>query len=101
MIRGTTPTHTFTFSVDPSEIKDFVISYAQNDKIVLEKRKDDCTISDDGKVEIMLTQEETLMFEHGVMVEMQTKALLNDGLTVVSNIIGTTVSRVLNEEVLV
>ncbi len=100
MIRGTTPTHTFTFSVDPSEIKEFVITYVQNDKIVLEKRMSDCTIND-GKIEVMLTQEETLLFEHGVMVEMQAKALLNSGLTVASNILGTTVSRVLNEEVLV
>lgn len=100
MIRGTTPTHTFTFSINPDDAKEFVVTYVQNDEIVLEKRKNDCTISG-GKIEVMLTQEETLLFKHGVMVEMQAKALLNSGLTVVSDIVGTNVNRVLNEEVLV
>ena len=99
MIRGTTPTHTFTFSVDLSDVKDFVITYVQKGKIVLEKRKHDCTISD-NKVAVTLTQEETLAFDHLTMVEMQAKVLTNGGTVLASNIFTTHVSRILNEEVL-
>ena len=99
MIRGTTPTHTFTFSIDLADVKDFVITYVQRGEIVLEKTKKDCTISD-NKVIVKLTQEETLAFEHTSMVEMQAKVLMNGGTVVASNIFTTHVSRILNEEVL-
>lgn len=99
MIRGTTPTHTFTFSVDLSDVKDFVITYVQNGKIILEKKKSDCTISE-NKIVVTLTQEETLKFDHKTMVELQAKVLMTGGTVVASNIFTTNVSRILNEEVL-
>ena len=99
MIRGTTPTHTFTFSVDLSDVKDFVITYVQNGAIVLEKKKSDCTISD-NKIVVTLTQEETLAFDHGTMVELQAKVLTTGGTVVASQIFTTNVDRILNEEVL-
>ena len=99
MTRGTTPTHTFTFSVDLSDVKDFVITYVQQGKIVLEKKKSDCTISE-NKIAVTLTQEETLKFDHKTMVEMQAKVLMNGGTVLASNIFTAYVSRVLNEEVL-
>ena len=99
MIRGTTPTHTFTFSVDLADVKDFVITYVQKGAIVLEKKKADCTISD-NKIAVTLTQEDTLKFDHTSMVEMQVKALMNSGTVVASNIFTTNVDRILNEEVL-
>lgn len=100
MIRGTTPTHTFTFSVDLSDVKEFVITYVQKGAIVLEKKKADCTISD-NKIVVTLKQEETLKFDHTSMVEMQAKTLMNDGTVLASNIFTTYASRILNEEVLV
>lgn len=99
MIRGTTPTHTFTFSVDLSDVKDFVITYAQQGKIVLEKKKNDCSISE-NKIVVTLTQEETLAFDHGTMVEMQAKVLTTGGTVLASNIFTTHADRILNEEVL-
>lgn len=100
MIRGTTPTHTFTFSVDLSNVKDFVITYVQNGAIVLEKKKKDCTI-DENKITVTLTQEETLRFDHASMVEMQAKVLTTGGTVLASNIFTTHADRILNEEVLV
>ena len=99
MIRGTTPTHTFTFSIDLSDVKDFVITYVQKGKIVLEKKKENCTISG-NKIVVTLKQEETLKFDHTSVVEMQAKALMNGGTVVASNIFTTNASRILNEEVL-
>lgn len=99
MTRGTTPTHTFTFSVDPSDAKDFVITYVQKGKIVLEKKKDDCMISG-STISVTLTQEETLKFDHTSMVEIQAKVLMTGGTVLASNIFTAYVSRVLNEEVL-
>lgn len=99
MIRGTTPTHTFTFSVDLSDVKDFVITYVQMGKIVLEKRMADCTISE-NKIVVTLTQEETLKFFHTSVVEIQAKVLTTGGTVLASNVFNTYVSRILNEEVL-
>ena len=99
MIRGTTPTHTFTISVDLADVKDFVITYVQKGAIVLEKKKADCTISD-SKIVVTLTQKETLKFDHTSMVEMQAKVLMNSGTVVASQIFTTNVDRILNEEVL-
>ena len=100
MTRGTTPTHTFTFSVDLSDVKDFVITYVQKGKIVLEKKKDDCMISG-STISVTLTQQETLKFDdHTSMVEIQAKVLMTGGTVLASNIFNTYVSRILNEEVL-
>ena len=53
MIRGTTPTHTFTFTnLNPSTFKVLNIYYAQQGVEILTKTKDDCIFTsedtDDG-----------------------------------------------------
>ena len=46
MIRATTPTHTFTFDSDPSVYSRILVTYSQNNKVVLEKEKADLTIEE-------------------------------------------------------
>ena len=43
MIRLTTPIHSFLFDTDPSAYERILITYAQGNRIVLEKEKDDLT----------------------------------------------------------
>ena len=100
MIRGTTPTHTITFPFDLSDVKDFVVTYVQRGKIVLEKKKEDFEISG-SKATVTLAQEDTLKFDHTSVVEIQAKVLMTGGTVLASNIFNTYVSRILNEEVLV
>ena len=44
MIRATTPKQVFTFEQNPNIFEKILITYAQNDKIILEKEKSDLTI---------------------------------------------------------
>ena len=41
MIRLTTPTHTFLFDSDPTEYAKILVTYAQGNRIVMEKEKGD------------------------------------------------------------
>lgn len=62
MRRGTTPTHTFTMPFSIPEGSCIRIVYAQNDKIILERTTESCTV-DEKKVCVRLTDEETLLFD--------------------------------------
>lgn len=112
MYRATTPTHKFCFrEVNPDDFKTILITYAQNDRIVLEKGKDDLTItSEDVEGEthyhasLKLTQEETKLFslQSGKTgsVYIQVRACDYDGNVVASNMIKVSLLDVLNDEVL-
>lgn len=66
---GTTPKHVFTFPVPAEELKKVIITYAQDDKIIFEKDKDDLTFDElpEGATHsagwLRLTQEETKEFD--------------------------------------
>lgn len=71
MYRATTPKHSFIFDVDPEEqFKEILITYAQGNKIVLEKRKEDlsfeqattCCGEKGYSAYFKLTQKEANMF---------------------------------------
>lgn len=64
MKRGTTPTHKFTLPIEPAMVSKFLLTYSQNEKVVLEKTEADMT--KDGNVwSVELTQEETNLFSEG------------------------------------
>lgn len=101
MRRGTTPTHKFTLPFDASELKEAIITYAQNDVIIFEKRLSDCE-TNGSEISVKLTQEETLKLdERKRMVQVQLKILTFDGTSLVSDIFVRQVFDVLNEEVMV
>lgn len=89
MFRATTPTHTFTLPIQTDNCKDILVTYSQDDKVVLEKYMDDKVLPDgmtldDKKVIIVLTQEETNLFtETGKsrkkIAKVQIRVLLESG----------------------
>lgn len=61
MIRGTTPTITFTADKDFSQFDKIEVTFAQHKKPIFTKKKEDCVIN--GKeLAVKLTEAETLLF---------------------------------------
>lgn len=107
MYRATTPLHTFVFNVDPAEFKTILITYAQNDVIILEKGKDDLTVveatdCDDNVVyeaSLRLTQEESNLFNTQSAVKVQIRAMTYEDEVFASAKMTVNVLSVLNDEV--
>jgi hypothetical protein len=101
MIRGTTPTHTFTVDIDPDaiKIKEVKVLYAQADELILCKRTEDCLINGNA-IQTTLTQEDTFKFDCKKTVQIQIRALTTDGQLLSTDIMTTTVSKCLDNEVL-
>lgn len=85
MIRGTTPTHTFTLPFDVDLIKSLRVIYQQNDETVLIKTLTDCAVAG-NVISYKLTQEETLQFAQNAKVSIQIRVLTNDGDALASRI---------------
>lgn len=100
MRRGTTPTHTFQLPDHPGDLAEVKIIYAQNEKVILTKKKSDCSIS--GKtVSVTLTQEETLKFSACYPCQIQVRVLVADGVAMASDVIEIKVYPILDNGVLV
>lgn len=100
MIKGTTPTHTLEVDIDTSLIKTIKITYSQNDREILVKRTDDCTIGD-GVISTRLSQEDTFLFEGNSLVTIQLRILTDQGDAISAEPIVMSVGRCLDDEVLV
>lgn len=111
MIRGTTPRHTFSLDFTPPDGSKFRVVYAQGteyaEKIVLELTTNRCVVS--GKtVSVELTRDETLLFDQHPYnksgryelypVKIQIGIETPDGNVLWSNIISTTLDRLLRED---
>lgn len=99
MIRGTTPIHIFTLSVDASTLKAIRVIYAQDDDVLFVKELPDITI-DGAKIKLKLTQEETFKFNDHKYVQIQIRALTEDDDVVSTPIMTTTVEKCLDNEVM-
>lgn len=96
MTRGTTPTNTFYTSVSLVGATVYV-TYEQNGVICAEKTNEDMTITDDA-VSVRLSQEDTLRFQSACEpVHIQIRYIRQDGQADASNIMKTTVKRILKE----
>ena len=98
MYRGSTPTNTFTSKLDLSTADVVYITYTQDNVVIVEKNKSDCTFGE-GTVSVTLSQQDTLKFSVRA-VEIQIRARFADSRAVVSNIIQTTADRVLKDGVI-
>lgn len=104
MYRGTTPTYTFTMpqEVDLTEVSKMCITFAKLDEtIIMTKTGEDVQITD-NKVEVYLTQEETLEFPSG-QIKVQLNWLYQQGAITkraCSNIFTITAHKNLIDEVL-
>lgn len=98
--RGSTPTNTFTTDTDLRGLEVLYITYHQDGKNLVEKTINDIEIEEEY-IETTLSQEETLRFsERGGNVLIQIRGRFPDGSAPISNIIVTTVERVLKDGVI-
>lgn len=81
--RGTTPNQIFNVDLDLTGTEVLYLTYKQDKDIVLEKTKDDLTITKD-QVSFRMTQEESLLFNTNITVKMQIRARFPDGTAVES-----------------
>ena len=100
MIRGTTPKHTFALPFSTDLIASARVIYSQNSKPVLVKTGDDLTLVD-NRIELILSQAETFLFQCARNVEMQVRVLTHEGNVLNSHIVKVPVGRCLESEVLV
>lgn len=102
MIRGTTPTIRMVLPSDVpvDAVTDAVFSVAQNEAEVITKKFSDMSKDNAANVlEVKLSQEETLKLEDHNDAEMQLKVKVGEDVFI-SDIIHTTVERILNNEVI-
>lgn len=100
MIRGTTPIHTFELPFDTSICKEIKITYAQNDKVILEKKSKSCNL-EGNTVTLRLTQEETFKFDCKKLVQIQLRVLTTNDEVLASDIALERPDKCLDSEVLV
>ena len=99
MRRATTPLHKFTLPDDPSNYEKILITYKQNGSIVLEKTKDDLTF-DGTTASVLLTQEETNLFDSRYVVQVQVRVLTTSDFAYTSQIFTFKVEEVLDGRIL-
>ena len=78
MRRGTTPTITYNFPFAVSSIDKIRIYFLQGKDTIITKDEDDCTM-DGQAVSVILTEEETYMFNAKKRVETKSRFLLSNG----------------------
>ena len=96
---GTTPTHTFTLPFEKEMLADLRITYLQNKKKIFTKGMEDVEISGND-ISLILTQEDTFLFEAGKNVSIQLKIKTTEGLVFNSDIIEMRVDCSLDNEVI-
>ena len=99
MIRGTTPTHTFTLPFAVSMVDDVMVIYAQNDVEVFQKNTRDCVL-EGNTIQTTLTQDDTLRLDHRQNVQVQLRVLTIDGTAMASRVYVMGVEQCLNDEVM-
>lgn len=77
LIQGTTPSHKFRLSISANLIKDVMITYIQDRKIIIKKTLAD-VFTQDNIIYVDLTQEETFLFSHDLRVRIEVRVLTND-----------------------
>jgi hypothetical protein len=96
MIRGTTPTLTFTFPFEKDEIKSLSVVFVQCGLIRLEKTLKDVEI-ENNVLTVRLSQEDTLCYWDNHDIDIQIRAVTNEGEAFASKIITTTAERILKD----
>ena len=99
IVRGTTPTHTFTLPVDCGAFTEVRVLYSQNDDLVIKKETEDVTC-EGNRISCTLTQKDTLALDDRQDCEIQVRALSEGGTAVASKIMRVPVGKCLDDEVL-
>lgn len=99
MMQGSTPTHIFRLPLDTDLIQSLRITYAQNEKPILIKHKDDCVLNGNS-VSVKLTQDDTLLFRAKLDAQIQIHILTTEGDSIPSFVKRVPVRLLLEREVL-
>ena len=94
MVRGTTPELIFTLPFEVSSIQKLWITFSQKNSEIFTLEKEVCTL-DGTEVRVSLTQEQTLQFSSNCILEIQMRVLTLDNVALASNIIRTSVQKIL------
>lgn len=95
--RGTTPTIVFNIPIDTQSITELNIAVAQFGKVIIQKGIDEVSLSS-GKVEMTLTEEETLSLKSRDRAPLEIQMRIGVGdLRFASQIFTVAVKRILNE----
>ena len=97
--RSSTPTHVFQFGFDPTEWDVILITYSQENQVVLEKNKSDLTFEENTAF-LTLTQAETKEFDPDLIVKIQVRVAKSNGTSFPSRITYVPVEDVLNDTIL-
>ena len=101
MIRGTTPTLTFTTPYAAELVQSGYISFAQRETDILDVPLSDQSVTiSDNAIAITLTQEQTLAFDASLnppIATAQIRALLTSGKAVASNIVQIPICKIIKE----
>lgn len=96
MVRGTTPVLTFSIPFMQETIEALYITFVQAGETVLEKDINSIEFYDGG-IMVHLTQENTLAFDEALPLEIQIRLKTNYGSAYASNIIRTSIDRILKD----
>lgn len=99
IVRGTTPTHTFTIPFDTASLLAARITYAQDGVEVFSVETEDCTMNGQ-EIAATLKQEDTLKLAYNKEVKIQLHLLTNLGVSLKSDVYIASVGESLSDEVL-
>jgi hypothetical protein len=99
MIKGTTPTFTFTIPMDRETIEKVEICFGQRGEVLVTKMLPDCQIKE-NEYSVKLKQEDTLKFDDSKPVQVQVRVMTLSGDVLASNIKTLACSCCLSKEVL-
>lgn len=100
MIRGTTPTLTFTLPCQESDLAEYWITISQKyENIKIDKTSADCT-AEDNVISVTLTQEEMLRLIGNKPVYVQMRALTTEDKALATKMWTCTVDDILREGVI-
>ena len=96
MRRGTTPELTFTLPFEISTIRTIWVTFSQKGKEVFTADNSKCEMNG-NEVKVNLSQRDTLRLTSDAPLEIQVRVLTDIGTALASNVIRTTVNRILKE----
>ena len=98
MIRGTTPTLTFTTPYESDMISSGFITFTMRGKFLFEiEINDDSVEISDYAISVTLTQEQTLLFDSRFVSLVQVRLILSSGEVVASNVVTVPIEDILKD----
>ncbi len=101
MRRGTTPTIIITAGCDLTDLKSIYITLKQDNVELTKDTEHNQLVIKGNKIHVFLTQVDTLLFKPRLNVQVQMRAVTNNGIVIASSIKPIPVEDILKEGVIV